>query len=311
MRLLEIFILYLDKTSEKKYSLECMHQSVTVNALAKINLGLQVLPKRNDGYHNLVSIFTTVNVADSITVALTENKNTCSVECSGMELPLENTFTKSYKAFCVLTGADCGCYVKVTKRIPSGGGLGGGSSDSSTFLKSIDNLCGTNLSDKAMLDIAGQVGSDCYFFTYSLLAKKETERFTAVVTGRGEKVRQIASRNDYFVLLVFPNVFVSTKEAYSLVDEYKKNEDVLTGEQLEKIYDGPIEKWNFVNDFTVPVCNKFPEVAEALADIKKTGALFADMSGSGSTVYGVFLSKENAVAAKETLSKKWNVMLAF
>jgi len=268
------------------------------------------LPQRKDGFHNLVSVFTTVSLTDEITVSLTKNKNTCLVECNEMELPFENTFTKAYKAFCVLTGADCGCRVKVTKRIPSGGGLGGGSSDSSTFIKSIDSLLGTNLSDQEFISIAGQVGSDCYFFTHSLLSKKNSNNFTAVVTGRGEEVRQIASRNDYFVLLVFPKVSVSTKEAYSLVDEDMKDKNILTGEELERIYAEPIGKWSFVNDFTSPVCKRFPIIGEALADINRTGAFFADMSGSGSTVYGIFETKEDAVAAKETLSKKWNVTLA-
>ena len=302
-----------------------MFDSLTVFAPAKINLGLNVLPVRADGYHNIESIFTTVSLGDEINVALTNLKNTCSVECKEMSLPRENTFTAAYKAFCVLTGVNDGVSVKVTKRIPAGGGLGGGSSDASSFIQSIDTLFGTQLSSEALVSLAGEVGSDVYFFTQALLAANgdcsadkrncsadcclSAKPFAAFVTGRGEKVQQIARRTDYTVLLVFPNVGVSTKEAYALVDAYKTGESECIG-TLVDIYGKPVHEWSFVNDFTAPVCNRFPQVKEALDAIKSTGAAFADMSGSGSTVFGVYEERVEALQAQTVLAQKWKTVLA-
>ena len=290
-----------------------MFDSITVDAPAKINLGLRVLPKRGDGYHNIESIFATIGLYDRMTVSLTDKKNTCSVECEGMVLPLENTFTQSYKAFCVLTGTDCGCSVKVTKRIPSGGGLGGGSSDASSFIQSIDSLCGTHLSAAALHALAGQIGSDVYFFTQALIARrKEVDcSFAAVVTGRGEQISRISARADCTVVLVFPGVSVSTKEAYALVDRCGIQNDAVAKIDLEAMYRRPVREWGFVNDFTAPVCAQYPLIAEALEAVKSTGASFADMSGSGSTVFGIYEEREKALQAVNVLSvKKWMSVLA-
>src|SRR5574344_357128 len=222
------FFMVIDTLVGKKVYSVRMFDSITVFAPAKINLGLKVLPVRSDGYHNIESIFTTVCLGDEINVALTNLKNTCSVECKEMSLPRENTFTAAYKAFCVLTGVNDGVSVKVTKRIPAGGGLGGGSSDASSFIQSIDSLFGTQLSSAALISLAGEVGSDVFFFTRALLEANgdgpagriclSAKPFAAVVTGRGERVRRICCRSDYTVLLVLPGVGVSTKEAYALVD---------------------------------------------------------------------------------------------
>ena len=200
-----------------------MCDSITVPAPAKINLGLKVFPKRADGYHDIQSVFQTVCLFDEITVSLEGEKNTCRVECDAFPLPEENTFTAAYKAFCVLTGIDKGVHVSVKKRIPAGGGLGGGSSDASSFIQSLDNLFGTKLDFSSLNQLAGKVGSDVFFFTHALNADggkrySRFEPYAAYVEGRGELVRQIECRNDFSVVLVLPGVSVSTKTAYGLVD---------------------------------------------------------------------------------------------
>lgn len=289
-----------------------MYKSVTVKAPAKINLGLRVLPRREDGYHNIESIFTTVGLYDELTVSLTDEKNKISVCCEGMELPEENTFTAAYKAFCVLTGCDTGCSVKVTKHIPSGGGLGGGSSDASSFIKSIDMLCTTKLSADAMNAIAAKVGSDVFFFTNALLSQNAAENkpFAALVTGRGELIQQIPSREDLTIVLVFPEICVSTKEAYNLVDGQNEHRSSIALNELEPMFLGPVEDWRFSNDFTAPVCSRFPEIGEVLKAVKETGAVFADMSGSGSTVFGIYRNVESAEKAQKVLGLKWKSVLA-
>lgn len=296
-----------------------MFGSITVLAPAKINLGLRVFPRRADGYHDIQSVFTTVNLFDTITVSVTGKDFQCEVVCSQMELPEENTFTAAYKAFCVLTGIQKGVRVEVQKRIPAGGGLGGGSSDASSFIQSLDCLFGTHLSDSDLAFLAGQVGSDVFFFTHALAAdgKKRFsvyEPFAAIVEGRGEVVRQIDARNDFSVLLVFPEVGVSTKNAYSLVDQWYMENKILSGVDeasgLEKIYRKDVKDWTFVNDFTVPVCSVYSSVAEALVLLKDVGAAFADMSGSGSTVFGIFKIRSDALEAQKKLEGKFRTVLS-
>ncbi len=292
-----------------------MLRSLTVQAPAKINLGLRVFPKRADGYHEIESIFSTVNLCDSITVQVLDQKDVCKVDCEGMVLPQENTFTKAYKAFCVLTGIREGVHVHVTKRIPAGGGLGGGSSDSSSFIKSIDTLFGTQLSDSALLDIAGQVGSDVYFFTRRLVEENKVNSigrgFTAIVRGRGEIIKPIENRNDFSILLVFPGVHVSTKDAYDLVDASLglNTESKRSDEDLECLYKKPIREWFFSNDFTAPVAGRYPRIRQAMDELIKAGADFVDMSGSGSTVFAVFEDRNKADFAYRTLAMQWDSLL--
>lgn len=286
-----------------------MRECVKVLAPAKINLGLQVYPRRRDGFHDILSIFTTVRLFDELEVSLLKDENTCVVECDGMTLPSENTFTKAYKAFCVLTGNKSGIKVHVTKHIPSGGGLGGGSSDASSFIQSIDSLLNTRLNASALHAIAGETGSDVFFFTHALLESDPGDVYAAVVSGRGENVRKIDSRNDFHTVLLFPGVSVSTKEAYELVDETLSEKDQAASD-LEKVYSGPVSQWSFSNDFTVPVCSRFPVIGEALKDLEDSGAEFTDMSGSGSTVFGVFSSRQAAENAVKKLGQTWNVVLA-
>jgi len=296
-----------------------MLNSMTVLAPAKINLGLKVFPKRADGYHDIESIFTLVNLCDELFVSRDGGgESKCVVDCKGMVLPEDNTFQRTYKAFCVLTGIRENVRVKVTKHIPAGGGLGGGSSDSSSFLKSIDMLFGTRLGHSALEEISGQVGSDVFFFTRALEEKKSDislwESFTAVVSGRGEKIRPLSGRTDCSILLVFPGVPVSTKDAYGLVDEWQVshpdvNRNLSIADFLEKTYSRPVREWFFSNDFAAPVAGRYPKIQQALDALRASGADFVDMSGSGSTVFGVFDERSRAVLARDFLSERWNSVL--
>lgn len=291
-----------------------MSDCVSVLCPAKINLGLRVFPKRADGFHHIQSIFTTVNLFDELKVTVTGERNTCRVNARGMKLPEENTFTKAYKAFCVLTGIDSGVLVEVDKKIPAGGGLGGGSSDASSFIQSLNSLFKAQLSDSDLLSLAGQVGSDVFFFTSALNADNGRRfgfysPYCAVVGGRGEIIHEIEARNDFSVLLVMPGVEVSTKEAYCLVDN-AMNGNVKPFDNMEVTYRKNVADWNFVNDFTIPVCESYAAVGNALSEIRKCGVDFADMSGSGSTVFGVFEDRKKALAARDCLEKKFRCFLA-
>lgn len=284
-----------------------MNNFFSVMAPAKINLGLKVLPERQDGYHGIESIFSTVSLCDEIQIRLTAEKNICTVKCDRIELPEKNTVSSSYEAFRQVCGMDLpGVDVLIKKRIPSGGGLGGGSSDGASFLKTFNKVCSMNLSFDQLRGIAAMVGSDVFFF----LDCNESGEGCAVVTGRGEVVKPISRRNDLYYLMIFPGVHSSTKEAYALVDELYESGRKLeypSLNELESIYNGPVKNWNFVNTFTSVISKKYPKIEHAILELKNNGALYTDMSGSGSTVFGVFESKNDAENAKNALSGSWEV----
>ena len=284
-----------------------MLDEICVAAPAKINLGLKVLPKRQDGFHEIESIFSTIGFADEIIVKPEGKKNTCTVECDLFKLPEQNTITLTYDAFKKLVNEDLpGLKVSIRKKIPSGGGLGGGSSDAAAFLNALCLLCRVTLDREQLNLIASMVGSDVFFFVNC----DKSGEGAAIVTGRGEFVEKIQRRKDLHYLLLFPGVHSSTKEAYDLVDKFYESGDKLDYPalaDLEGIYNGEVFRWNFVNTFTKVIAGKYPVIEQAILALKKSGALYTDMSGSGSTVFGLFATAEDAIKARNTLSGSWNV----
>ena len=152
--------------------------------------------------------------------------------------------------------------------------------------------------------IAGQVGSDVFFFLHC--GKDGTG--AALVSGRGEVVQPIAPRDDVHIVLVYPDVSSSTKEAYALVDK-----DIAAGNlvscpdfsEYEAIYQKPVADWTFANSFTISLKKKYPAIAQALADMQKSGAVWSDMSGSGAVVFGVYEAAEASKEAFVKLNKTW------
>jgi 4-diphosphocytidyl-2-C-methyl-D-erythritol kinase len=269
-------------------------------APAKLNLHLEVYPKRSDGYHPIKSIFQTISLVDDLVVSLSGKSLSCVVECDAMQLPVENTLTKTYRLFCQISGVTAGVRVKLTKRIPSGAGLGGGSSDAATFLLILNRMFDYPLGLNQLEEIANLVGSDVLFFLSG---------GAAVVTGRGDIVEPIKPREDFCIVVVYPDVHCSTPESYGLVDEYfalgkTVNETAL--QDLEKMYYEPISEWRFLNTFTNPVATKFPVIFDVMKSLENLGADYVQMSGSGSTVFGVFSNLEVGKDACTNLKRFWN-----
>ena len=269
-------------------------------APAKLNLHLEVYPKRSDGYHPIKSIFQTISLVDDLVVSLSGKSLSCVVECDAMQLPVENTLTKTYRLFCQISGVTAGVHVKLTKRIPSGAGLGGGSSDAATFLLILNKMFDYPLGLNQLEEIANLVGSDVLFFLSG---------GAAIVTGRGDIVEPIKPREDFCIVVVYPDVHCSTLESYGLVDEYfalgkTVNETAL--QDLEKMYYEPISEWRFLNTFTNPVATKFPVIFDVMKSLENLGADYVQMSGSGSTVFGVFSNFEVGKDACTNLKRFWN-----
>ena len=277
-----------------------------VTAFAKVNFGLNVLPLQKDSaFHNIESIFQTVDLYDQLLVSK-QDEVKCSVHCDSMELPEENTLTLAFKAFCDVTGKkDFGVSVELKKGIPSGGGLGGGSSDGAALIKALEKLYDLKLSESQLSAIASKVGSDVFFFTYC----DEDGKGCALVSGRGEVVKNIQGRKDLYLLLVFPKTSSSTKLAYSLIDKmYERGESLKAPsfDSYESIYNQNPENWTFVNTFTPVISSEYEEIEQALISVRKTGALYSEVSGSGSTVYGIFTSEQQAETSKSLLADKWS-----
>ena len=274
-------------------------------AYAKVNFNLKVLPTREDGFHNIESIFQTIDLYDELFVDIREDKQ-CIIECDALELPKKNTLTVSYEAFCEIAGLNVpGINVKLVKMIPSGGGLGGGSADAAALVRALQKICGIKLSASQLNQIAEKTGSDVFFF----MNCDDEGKGCALVSGRGEVVKNIIPRKDLFLLLIFPELSSSTKEAYALVDEYLMKKNKVKGPgllQLEDVYNSNVKKWNFINTFTTVLSEKYKQIEAALSDLDKVGSEYVEMSGSGSTVYGVTTLEQQAINSFNLLADVWN-----
>ena len=280
---------------------------IVEKAYAKVNFNLRVLPCRTDGYHSIESIFQTIDLFDELEVSVTE-ENGCFVECPSLKLPLQNTLTKAYDAFCSIAGvAVPGVKVVLKKGIPAGGGLGGGSSDAAALVRALCKICKVKLDENQLDYIADKTGSDVFFFMHC-----DDGTGCALVSGRGEIVKKITPRKDLFLLLVFPEISSSTKEAYALVDKQLAcgtDDDFVVFDSLEEEYRKNPSEWRFKNTFTPSLCGVYSDLEAALGTLKNSGADFCDMSGSGSTIYGVFTSKQRAKSNMKLLAATWNCAL--
>lgn len=287
-----------------------MHE-IIVKAYAKVNFGLKVYPKREDGYHAIEGIFQTINLYDELIVREISQTPECIVNCTDMLLPKDNTITNAYKAFFDLFKGKIqipGISVELKKGIPSGGGLGGGSSDAAALIRAMEKICNVSLNHEQKDFIGNRTGSDVFFFLHS----EADGTSCALVQGRGETVKRIKGKTGIPVILIFPESSSSTKEAYALLDNSFENGNSVKCpdfSELEFIYNKSVQDWTFKNSFTPVISNYISEIGYALSDIKNEDCSYSEMSGSGSTVFGIFTSMQEAENAYKHLCKKWNCKL--
>lgn len=242
----------------------------------KINLGLSVIEKRNDGFHNIESIFYPLPFHDILEV-LPANFET-KITVSGIDIDDcidDNICVKAYN----MLKEDYNIppiKIYLHKNIPVGAGLGGGSSDGAFMLKALNKLFELNIEPKQMLQYASKLGSDCSFFINNK---------PCYVYKTGYKFREInLNLDEYFLAIVKPNISVSTATAYSMVTPKIPDIKVLDAINL------PIENWkaNLANDFEQPIFEKYCPISIIKEKLYRFGAIYASMSGSGSAVYGLF-----------------------
>lgn len=242
----------------------------------KINLGLHVTEKLPTGYHNLETIFYPVYNQRDVVEIFPSDIFSFSMENSDFEVEMEkNLCVKAYrlleKEFHLAPIS-----LKLIKNIPSGAGIGGGSGDAATILLMLNEFFQLNLTEQQLMKYGAQLGSDVPFFIFNK---------PCLATGVGDKLTPIVlDLASYHIQLVFSDVHVSTADAYSwITPKFPKN-------QLIDIIQQPIENWKYllVNDFEEVVFERFPVLEQIKMELYKKGAIYAAMSGSGSSIYGIF-----------------------
>lgn len=254
---------------------------------AKINLGLDVVEKRPDGYHNLETVFYPIPLYDILEI--TKSEDEFSFTMHNAEFEGNDNDNLVVKAYNILAEDYDMPKVKMSlyKNIPTGAGMGGGSADAAFALKMLNNIAGLNLSDEKLEEYAARIGADCAFFI---------KNKPAYATGIGNILTPVdCDLTGYYMVVAKPDIHISTKEAYALVNpEYPQN-------ALAEIIKKPVDEWKGLmkNDFEKSVFAKYPSVRDIKNKLYDMGAIYASMSGSGSAFFGIFKSECNIEEIKE------------
>ena len=242
----------------------------------KINLGLHVTRKREDGYHDLETIFFPLHIHDILEFVPAAS---FSFQSSGLHVKGNTDQNLCVKAYHLLK-KECPALPEVSmhlhKVIPMGAGLGGGSADGSFALTSLNEYFHLGLDAGKLKALSLRLGSDCPFFILNQ---------PCFATGRGEILEPLSlDLSGYFIILVYPGIAVNTAEAFEGISPQKP------AHSLQEKITGPLEKWKewMVNDFEQPVFRRFPEIAKIKQDLYNAGAFYAAMTGSGSSCFGIF-----------------------
>jgi 4-diphosphocytidyl-2-C-methyl-D-erythritol kinase len=247
----------------------------------KINLGLQVLSKRTDGYHNIITCFYPVTWTDVLEIL---PSNSLSFTQSGISIPGKPEDNFCLKAYYLLKN-DFDLppiQIHLHKNIPAGAGLGGGSSDAAHTLRLLDTIFELKIPTDQLRKYASLIGSDCAFFI---------QDSPMIGKGRGELLEPVCvNLRNFFVVILTPKVHVSTAEAYSGIVPHDSSSD------LRSLVEKPFSDWKdtIINDFELSIFRKYPELKSLKDSLYSLGAVYASMSGSGSSIIGIFQKEIDA-----------------
>ena len=268
------------------------------NAFAKLNLTLDVLGKRDDGFHDLQSVMQTVSLKDDIEIDVGTGKEWC-LKCDKEGIPCDerNLAWKAAKVYCEAMGKDPnGLEIRITKRIPSQAGMGGGSSDAAAVLRALNRYYGDLLTIHELADLSAQIGSDVPFCVVG---------GTCMCEGRGEKLRKLPDMPACIFVVCKPEFSVSTPELYRRIDAVTitRRPDNRAMEQALKAGDLEQVARNVFNVFDPVVSAEHPVLGEIKAVMEEYGAIACQMTGSGSATFAIMDDPLSAVAIGGMLKK--------
>ena len=272
--------------------------SLRLAANAKINLCLEVLRRRSDGYHDLATIFQSITLADELLVEAREAPGiTLAVAEGGAPAGPGNLCWNAAEAYQRLRGWPAGVSIRLRKQIPMGGGLGGGSADAAAVLMALRELDPDPPALETLRRTTAKLGADVAF---CLLGG------TALGQGRGDELMQLAPSPECWACLVKPEFAVSTAEAFGMLSQ----EDFTPGAKAQELgariaAEAPLAGWAPLvqNAFAGPLTRRWPVFGELKARLREVGALAAEVSGSGSVVFGLFADEQAAREAAEVMTR--------
>jgi len=267
-----------------------------IQAFSKINLGLEVLYKRSDDFHEINTVFYKTCLADNITFSESSDfEFICFPEqtvqkADNIAFKAAILFKEAYKF------ASLPVKIYLEKKVPAGAGLGGGSSDAASILTGLGEFFNIQPDFQLLNDLALLLGSDVPFFINNYQ--------TAIAGGRGEKLEYFDFKLPYYILIVNPGIHVPTKSAYSALNRTTKT---IKGSELKEILlksldNSEIVRQKVINDFETSVFSLYPDIAGIKQKLYSTGAVFSLMSGSGSSVFGLFEDEKTAKNSKESFA---------
>ena len=263
--------------------------AASLEAQAKINLSLRILAREEGGYHQLETLFARIDLADSVRVATDTDLR--ELTCTGADVgPVEqNLAYRAAELFMAEASWPRGFQITIEKRIPVGGGLGGGSADAGAVLRILNALAPTPLADATLATLAFRLGADVPFVT--------TDAALALAWGRGERLLALNSLPAREVVLCLPPFGVETAAAFRWLAESRKDAPLRAPAAIRA---ADLDRWDGVvrmahNDFEPPVIERHPGIATCIEALMAGGARIARMSGSGSTVFGIFERRSPAV----------------
>lgn len=278
-----------------------MIRTARLRAFAKLNLSLRVLYKRPDTYHELRTVFQTVSLADELSIRFVKARQT-SIRIDGAPHIPDNLVERAARLILEAMQIHADVHFDLKKHIPAGAGLGGGSTDAAAVLLALPVLAGKRVTVTELSSIAASLGSDVPFFLNG---------GTALGLGRGEELYPLPDRSARFVLLIAPNVHSSTAEAYRDLSQ------TLTLVPLQNKLDSfQQEVWQSgeavpVNDFEEVVFARHPELRRIKDRLKRAGAVSALMTGSGSSVFGIFRDRADLLRAQKSLRDENSFAISF
>lgn len=268
-----------------------------IKAYGKINLSLDVTGVLPNGYHSVSMVMQSVELCDIVSIEKNDSGK-IFVKCDNPQIP-EGEDNLAYRA-CELMikefNISCGFDIFIKKSIPVAGGMAGGSTDAAAVIRGINEICELNQKEEKLMELGLTLGADIPFCI---------QQNPALAEGIGEKLTQVSGLSkDLYILLVNPNISISTKEIYSLIDDAKNYNSIdncalISALEEKDLKEAKANMKNVMQDVSAAIC---PEIDEIIKTLYEKGAEVALMSGSGATCYGVFKNKEDVIYAQSAFN---------